>query len=101
MGTLEFALWDGFGAHEMAALPMAADVYAQQIREAQLAEELGYESYYSIEHQNSLVGQITAPSIYLCAVAQHTTCRRIGVMPTEQSLKSLPLFGKEVIPAFT
>ena len=26
---------------------------------------------------------------------------RIGTMPSEQSLKSLQLFGKEVIPAFT
>ncbi|HEY7494335.1 MAG TPA: hypothetical protein VIH59_24945 [Candidatus Tectomicrobia bacterium] len=26
---------------------------------------------------------------------------RIGIMPTEQSLQSLQLFGKEVIPAFT
>src|SRR6266511_942209 len=80
MGTLEFAVWDGFGAHEMATSPMAADVYAQHIREAQLDEELGYGSYYIIEHQNSLVGQITAPSVYLCAVAQHTSRLRMGVM---------------------
>jgi alkanesulfonate monooxygenase SsuD/methylene tetrahydromethanopterin reductase-like flavin-dependent oxidoreductase (luciferase family) len=39
MGTLEFAVWDDFGAHEMATSPMAADVYAQHIREARLAEE--------------------------------------------------------------
>jgi len=80
VGKLEFAMWDAVGAHEMATAPVAADVYEEHIREAQLAEELGYESYYTIEHQNSHVGQITAPSVYLCAIAQHTTRLRIGTM---------------------
>ena len=80
MAQLEFALWDGFGKHEMALSPTAADIYDQHLREAVMAEELGYESYYIIEHQNSHVGQITAPSVYLCAVAQRTTKLRIGVM---------------------
>ena len=80
MSKLEFAVWDGFQGREMAVSPIAADVYEQHIKEAQLAEELGYDSYYIIEHQNSDVGQITAPSLYLCAVAQHTTRLRIGVM---------------------
>ena len=77
---LEFATWDTFGAHEMAASPVAADIYEQHIEEAQLAERLGYHSYFIIEHQNSHVGQITAPNVYLCAVAQHTSRLRIGVM---------------------
>jgi alkanesulfonate monooxygenase SsuD/methylene tetrahydromethanopterin reductase-like flavin-dependent oxidoreductase (luciferase family) len=59
----------------MATSPVAADVYDKHIREAQLAEELGYGSYYIIEHQNSHVGQITAPSVYLCAVARHCGSR--------------------------
>ena len=80
MGKLEFALWDGFGKHEMSLSPVAADIYDQHLAEAQMAEELGYNSYYIIEHQNSHVGQITAPSVYLCAVAQRTSKIRIGVM---------------------
>ena len=80
MARLEFALWDGFGKHEMALSPTAADIYDQHLKEAVMAEELGYESYYIIEHQNSHVGQITAPSVYLCAVAQQTSKLRIGVM---------------------
>ncbi len=80
MGKLEFALWDGFGAYEMATAPVAADIYERHIEEAQLAEELGYGSYFIIEHQNSHVGQITAPSVYLCAVARHTSRLRIGAM---------------------
>ena len=80
MGNLEFALWDGFGVQDMTQAPTAAEVYDQHLREAALAEELGYHSYYIIEHQNSHVGQNTAPSVYLSAVAQRTTKLRIGVM---------------------
>ena len=55
-------------------------MYEQHIREVQLAEELGYQYYFIIEHQNSHVGQITAPSVYLSAVAQRTSSIRFGVM---------------------
>jgi alkanesulfonate monooxygenase SsuD/methylene tetrahydromethanopterin reductase-like flavin-dependent oxidoreductase (luciferase family) len=80
MGKLAFGLWDSFGVHEMSRSTVAADIYEQHIREVQLAESLGYSSYFIIEHQNSHVGQITAPSVYLCAVAQHTSRIRIGTM---------------------
>jgi alkanesulfonate monooxygenase SsuD/methylene tetrahydromethanopterin reductase-like flavin-dependent oxidoreductase (luciferase family) len=80
MGKLEFGIWDSFPAHEMATSPVAADVYDQHLYEVQMAEELGYESYYIIEHQNSHVGQLTAPSVYLTAVALKTTTMRFGVM---------------------
>jgi alkanesulfonate monooxygenase SsuD/methylene tetrahydromethanopterin reductase-like flavin-dependent oxidoreductase (luciferase family) len=64
---------------------VAADVYEQHLREAQLAEELGYQYYFTIEHHPSPsgkdhVGQITSPSVYLCAVAQRTSHLRIGAM---------------------
>jgi alkanesulfonate monooxygenase SsuD/methylene tetrahydromethanopterin reductase-like flavin-dependent oxidoreductase (luciferase family) len=101
MGKLDFALWDSFPVYEMArARP--AEIYEEHIREAQLAEELGYQSYYIIEHQNSHVGQITSPTVYqsyyiiehqnshvgqitsptvyLTAVAQRTSTLRVGVM---------------------
>ena len=61
MGKLEFGTYDNFAVYEMQTSPVAADVYEQHIREVQLAEELGYSYYFIIEHQNSDVGQITAP----------------------------------------
>jgi alkanesulfonate monooxygenase SsuD/methylene tetrahydromethanopterin reductase-like flavin-dependent oxidoreductase (luciferase family) len=79
VGKLEFAVWDGFGAYEVATSEVTADVYDRHIQEAQLAEELGYQSYYIIEHQNSF-GSITAPSVYLTAVARHTSHLRLGTM---------------------
>jgi alkanesulfonate monooxygenase SsuD/methylene tetrahydromethanopterin reductase-like flavin-dependent oxidoreductase (luciferase family) len=80
MSTLAFGIWDAFGAYEVANFPRQADIYEQHIREVQLAEELGYRYYFIIEHQNSPVGQITAPSVYLTAVARATTRIRMGVM---------------------
>ena len=80
MAKLEFGIWDSFGGHEMARSPVAADIYGQHIKEVQLGEKLGYHYYFIIEHQNSNVGQITAPSVYLSAVAQHTSSIRIGTM---------------------
>jgi alkanesulfonate monooxygenase SsuD/methylene tetrahydromethanopterin reductase-like flavin-dependent oxidoreductase (luciferase family) len=80
MGKLEFGTYDNFAVYEMQTSPIAADVYEQHIQEVQLAEELGYSYYFIIEHQNSDVGQITAPSVYLSAVAQRTSRIRFGTM---------------------
>ena len=80
MGALEFGTYDNFAAYEMKGSAVAADVYEQHIKEVQEAEELGYKYYFIIEHQNSDVGQLTAPSVYLSAVAQRTSTIRFGVM---------------------
>jgi alkanesulfonate monooxygenase SsuD/methylene tetrahydromethanopterin reductase-like flavin-dependent oxidoreductase (luciferase family) len=80
MAQPEFGTYDNFAVYEMATAPVAADVYERHIREVQMAEDLGYKYYFIIEHQNSHVGQITAPSVYLSAVAQRTHSIRFGVM---------------------
>ena len=80
MSNPEFGIWDSFGAEAMSHAPVAADTYLQHINEAKLAEDLGYRYYFIIEHQNSVVGQITAPNVYLSALAQHTSSIRIGAM---------------------
>ncbi|MCE2465868.1 MAG: LLM class flavin-dependent oxidoreductase [Dehalococcoidia bacterium] len=79
MSQLEFGIWDSFQAFEMAKAE-AADIYDEHIQEVQLGEEIGYNYYFTIEHQNSHVGQITSPSVFLCAVARATTNMRLGVM---------------------
>ena len=80
MGKPEFGTYDNFAAYEMATSPVAADVYEHHIQEVQAAEDLGYKYYFIIEHQNSDVGQLTAPTVYLSAVAQRTHSIRFGVM---------------------
>ena len=72
MGKPEFGTYDNFAVYEMAKAPVAADVYEQHLRDVQRAEDLGYAYYFIIEHQNSHVGQLTAPTVYLSAVAQRT-----------------------------
>ena len=79
MASLDFAFWDAVGGGPNAA-PVMADVYEDHIRLAQRIEALGWHSYYVIEHQNSPVGRITAPSVYLTAVARATSRLRIGAM---------------------
>jgi alkanesulfonate monooxygenase SsuD/methylene tetrahydromethanopterin reductase-like flavin-dependent oxidoreductase (luciferase family) len=79
MPDLRFAFWDSVGGYNVEGESMA-DVYDRHIQLAQRLEELGWHSYFVIEHQNSPVGRITAPSVYLTAVARATTTLRIGAM---------------------
>jgi alkanesulfonate monooxygenase SsuD/methylene tetrahydromethanopterin reductase-like flavin-dependent oxidoreductase (luciferase family) len=76
---LQFALWDGVGGYGDADGHLA-DVYDEHIRLAQRIEELGWTAYFVIEHQNSPVGRITAPTVFLTAVARATSKLRIGAM---------------------
>ncbi len=79
MARLDFAIWDGFYERHMATAP-TADLLEQHLREATLADELGYHSYFVIEHQNSYISHITSPSVYLAAVSQRTQQLRLGAM---------------------
>ncbi|SVB60924.1 uncharacterized protein METZ01_LOCUS213778 [marine metagenome] len=54
MGKLQFGLWDSFGVNEMARSPVAADIYEQHIRQVQVAEQLGYNPYFIIEHRTPM-----------------------------------------------
>jgi alkanesulfonate monooxygenase SsuD/methylene tetrahydromethanopterin reductase-like flavin-dependent oxidoreductase (luciferase family) len=86
MARLDFALWDAVGGYSEKSEVMA-DVYDKHIRLAREIEELGYHSYFVIEHQNSPIGRITAPTVYLTAVARATSTLRIGAM-----MWQLPLY---------
>src|SRR5437879_11274239 len=69
---------DGFGDVETYA--SAADAYEQHIKDAVSAERLGYEQYFFIEHQNAPFAYISAPSVYLAALARETSTLRFGPM---------------------
>ena len=77
MARLDFAFWDAVTYRDGTHI---ADVYGQHIRLAQRIEELGWHSYFVIEHQNSPVGRCTAPSVYLSAIASNTSTLRFGGM---------------------
>ena len=78
MGKLEIGLYDMLDHAAMAAYPTAADVYDEHVRIAQEAEQLGYKYYFSIEHQTSAVSYLSAPNIYLTALARATSTIRFG-----------------------
>jgi alkanesulfonate monooxygenase SsuD/methylene tetrahydromethanopterin reductase-like flavin-dependent oxidoreductase (luciferase family) len=86
MAKLDFALWDAVGGYTQAGEQMA-DVYDDHIRLARELDEAGWHSYFVIEHQNSPIGRITAPTVYLTAVARATERLRIGAM-----MWQLPLY---------
>jgi alkanesulfonate monooxygenase SsuD/methylene tetrahydromethanopterin reductase-like flavin-dependent oxidoreductase (luciferase family) len=78
MGRLEFGIFDGFSEKEMEDTP--ADVYERHFEKAQIAEQVGYRYYFFIEHQNAPFAYISAPSVYLSALARETTSLRFGPM---------------------
>ena len=80
MGKLEFGVWDQMQTYEVFQAHSAADVYEKHIQQAQLMERVGFEYYWTLEHQGSYVGAVTSPSVFLTAVAQHTERIRLGTM---------------------
>ena len=80
MAKMEIGLYDVLDQPQMEAHTLAADVYDEHIRGAQEAEQMGYQYYFSIEHQTSDVSFLSAPSVYLTALARATSAMRFGVM---------------------
>ena len=80
MAKLALGLYDVFSQATMDEAPVVADVYEAHIRTVQEAERLGYQYYFSIEHQTSPISYLSAPNIYLTALARHTSTIRFGVM---------------------
>jgi alkanesulfonate monooxygenase SsuD/methylene tetrahydromethanopterin reductase-like flavin-dependent oxidoreductase (luciferase family) len=74
---LEFGVFDTFRENEAADLTAA---YERHIADAVTMEQLGYRYYFFIEHQNARFAVITAPAVYLGAVAAATSTLRIGAM---------------------
>jgi alkanesulfonate monooxygenase SsuD/methylene tetrahydromethanopterin reductase-like flavin-dependent oxidoreductase (luciferase family) len=95
VAKLDFAYWDAMGEREMSA-GRPAEIYERHIELARRAEQLGFHSYFTIEHQNSPVGQITAPTVYLCAVARATTTLRLGAMIWQLPLHNPVQLAEEV-----
>ena len=75
MSALEFGIFDAFPAQEG---QQAADIYDLHFERAQLAERLGYRYYFFIEHQNAPFADISAPNVYLAALARETSRLRFG-----------------------
>jgi alkanesulfonate monooxygenase SsuD/methylene tetrahydromethanopterin reductase-like flavin-dependent oxidoreductase (luciferase family) len=77
MASLDFAFWDVI-PHTSTGTAVA-DEFDAHIRLAQWIEALGWHSYFVIEHQNAPQG-VSAPSVYLSAIARETSRLRFGAM---------------------
>ena len=76
--SLEFGIFDGFSAQDTER--EASAVYEDHIGRAQRAERVGFRYYFFIEHQSSPIAYISAPSVYLAALARETSALRFGPM---------------------
>jgi alkanesulfonate monooxygenase SsuD/methylene tetrahydromethanopterin reductase-like flavin-dependent oxidoreductase (luciferase family) len=83
--TLAFGLFDTF-SHAEGEMRRTAEVYQEHVEDARLAETLGYEYFFFIEHQNAGFPCVSAPSVYLAALAQATRRIRIGAMVFQMPL---------------
>jgi alkanesulfonate monooxygenase SsuD/methylene tetrahydromethanopterin reductase-like flavin-dependent oxidoreductase (luciferase family) len=77
MDNLAFGVFDTIAPDQRTNLAAAYDAHIDQ---ACLAESLGYEYYFFIEHQNALFPVISSPNVYLAAVARATSTLRFGAM---------------------
>jgi alkanesulfonate monooxygenase SsuD/methylene tetrahydromethanopterin reductase-like flavin-dependent oxidoreductase (luciferase family) len=77
MASLQFGIFDTLSP---AGANSAADVLANHIGSARLAEEVGYKYFFFIEHQNAGFPCVSAPGPYLGALALATRTIRIGAM---------------------
>ena len=55
-----------------------ADFYRQLIKQAELADELGYEAFFTAEHHFHPYGTVPRPAVMLSVIAQRTKRIRIG-----------------------
>src|ERR671938_1508759 len=78
MAALEFGIFDAFPKEHEQETP--AELYDRHIERAQLAERVGFRYYFFIEHQNAPFADISAPNVYLAALARETTTLRFGPM---------------------
>ena len=81
MAKIDFGITDEAAYNSFKGVPEALDFYEQNIREVQLAEQLGFRHYFVVEHQGAtVIGQCQSPTVYLSALAQRTSTIRLGAM---------------------
>ena len=83
--ALKFGIFDTF-SHAEGEMRRAADLYGEHLDDARLADRLGYEYFFFIEHQNAGFPCVSAPTVYLSALAVATQRIRIGAMVFQMPL---------------
>ena len=80
MAKLDFGITKSFNLDHVASAGEFANTFDDQVRQARLAEQLGFCHYYVVEHQGNDEGLCSSPTVFLSAVAQQTSTLRLGTM---------------------
>ena len=73
---MRFGVFDHIDANGMAV----GEQYAQRLRLVKLYEQLGFYCYHLTEHHATELGMAPSPSVFLAAVAQHTSTMKLGTL---------------------
>lgn len=77
---LDFGIFDTTAIPDDQGPAVTAAAYETHLSDARSAEQLGYNYFFFIEHQNAGFPCISAPAVYLTALARATQRIRIGAM---------------------
>jgi alkanesulfonate monooxygenase SsuD/methylene tetrahydromethanopterin reductase-like flavin-dependent oxidoreductase (luciferase family) len=83
--ALKLGIFDTF-SHAEGEMRRAAELYEEHLADARLADRLGYEYFFFIEHQNAGFPCVSAPTVYLSALALATRRIRVGAMVFQMPL---------------
>lgn len=78
MPKLDFGIFDTTEIPDDRGAAATAAALEEHIADARLAERLGYSYFFFIEHQNAGFDCVSAPAVYLAALARATSQIRIG-----------------------
>ena len=101
MAKLQFGTYDLFQWNAIEAMPEPVDFYDQHLSEVQLAEQVGFDYHFIIEHQGNNIGQCSAPLVYLSALAQRTSTIRFGAMIFQLPFYNPPSAWPKTQPCWT
>src|SRR6476469_215087 len=74
---MRFAIWSPTNPREGVT---HVDLYRQQVREIEIAEELGFQHFWLYEHHVSPSGPMPSPNLLIAAAALTTSRMRLGTM---------------------
>ena len=76
---LEFGVWDHFEQQDPDVVPLQQQ-YEERIQYVVEAERLGFGRYHVAEHHLTPLDMAPSPTVFLAAVARHTSRIRLGSM---------------------
>ena len=80
MGKLKFGIMDHFSWSMATSATDVATAYSDLMRGAQESEQMGYDFYFTTEHQGQDDAMFNSPDSWLSAVAQATSSIGIGTL---------------------